>query len=97
MYPSRIHRSRRIYRQGFEFIEPVSNGLKTFTVDLNFISFQNDPEALFSVLTGPRWMANANFGGPPELIREDILSDISAGMFLVPVKEKPFPGASIFS
>jgi hypothetical protein len=42
-------------------------------------------------------MGNANFGGSPELILEDILSDISAGMFFVPVKEKPFLGASIFN
>lgn len=54
-------------------------------------------KSLFFILTGPRWMGNANFGGSPELILEDILSDISAGMFFVPVKEKPFLGASIFN
>jgi hypothetical protein len=42
-------------------------------------------------------MGNANFGGSPELIRQEILSVISAGMFFVPVKEKPFPGAPIFN
>jgi len=41
-------------------------------------------------------MGNANFGGSPELIRDDILSVISTGMFFVPVREKAFPGASIF-
>jgi hypothetical protein len=41
-------------------------------------------------------MGNANFGGSPELIGQDILSVISAGMFFAPVKEKPFPGTSIF-
>lgn len=88
--------SRRIYRQGFEFNDPISNSLKTFRVGLNFISFQNDPERLFFILTYPRWMGNANFGGSPELIREDILSVISTDMFFVAVREKPFPGASIF-
>jgi hypothetical protein len=42
-------------------------------------------------------MGNANFGGSPELIRQEILSVISAGMFFISVKEKRFPGASIFN
>jgi hypothetical protein len=41
-------------------------------------------------------MDNANFGGSPELILENILSVISASMFFVQVREKPFPGVSIF-
>ena len=89
--------SRRIYRQGFEFVDPPPNGLKSYRAGLNFISFQNDPNRLFFILTDPRWMGRANFGGSPELIRHNILSVISAGMFFVPAKEKPFPGASIFS
>jgi hypothetical protein len=41
-------------------------------------------------------MGRANFGGSPELIRQNILSGISAGMFFVPAKEKPFSGSLHF-
>ncbi|HXV87681.1 MAG TPA: hypothetical protein VD710_01155 [Nitrososphaeraceae archaeon] len=47
-------------------------------------------------MTDPHWMVNANLGGFPELILENILSVISASMFFVPVRKKPFPGHSIF-
>jgi len=43
------------------------------------------------------WMGNANYGDSPELIRQDDLFVLSAAMSFVPVGEKPFPGASIFS
>jgi Dyp-type peroxidase family len=88
--------SRRIYRQGFEFIEPISNERTPFRVGLNFISFQNDPKRLIFILTDPRWMGNSNFGGPHCLLNNKILSVLSAGMFFVPATEEPFPGYSIF-
>jgi deferrochelatase/peroxidase EfeB len=88
--------SRRIYRQGFEFIDYLSNGRRPFRLGQNFISFQNDPKRLIFILTDPRWMGNTNFGGSPDLFSDNLLSVLSAGMFFVPPKEKPFPGASIF-
>jgi deferrochelatase/peroxidase EfeB len=88
--------SRRIYRQGFEFIDYLSNERKPFRIGQNFISFQNDPKRLIFILTDPRWMGNTNFGGSPDLFSDNLLSVLSAGMFFVPPKEKPFPGASIF-
>jgi deferrochelatase/peroxidase EfeB len=88
--------SRRIYRQGFEFVEYLYNEKKPFRIGQNFISFQNDPNRLFFILTDPRWMGKANFGGSPDLFGKNLLSILSAGMFFVPAKEKPFPGASIF-
>lgn len=88
--------SRRIYRQGFEFIEYLRYKKKPFRIGQNFICFQNDPNRLFFILTDPRWMGKANFGGPPDLLRKNLLSVLSAGMFFVPAMEKPFPGASIF-
>jgi len=88
--------SRRIYRQGFEFIDYLSNESKPFRIGQNFICFQNDPKRLIFILTDPRWMGNKNFGGSPDVFSVNLLSVLSAGMFFVPPKEKPFPGASIF-
>ncbi|HKG90085.1 MAG TPA: hypothetical protein VKA95_17360, partial [Nitrososphaeraceae archaeon] len=58
--------SRRIFRQGFEFLEPLHNPVKPLRAGLNFVSFQNDPGRLFFILTDPNWMGNANFGGDPD-------------------------------
>jgi deferrochelatase/peroxidase EfeB len=88
--------SRRIYRQGFEFMEPMSNEKKPFRVGLNFICFQNDPRRLIFILTDPRWMGKSNFGGPHGLFNNKLLSVISSGMFFIPAAEEPFPGYSIF-
>jgi deferrochelatase/peroxidase EfeB len=88
--------SRRIYRQGFEFIDSLRNEKKPYRIGQNFISFQNDPKRLFFILTDPRWMGNTNFGGSPDLFGHNLLSVLSAGVFFVPAREKPFPGASIF-
>lgn len=88
--------AHRVYRQGFDFIDLPPNGSKSCRVGLNFIRFQNDPKRLFFILTDPRWMGKANFGGFPEIKRQNILSVISAGMFFVHGKEHSFPGAAIF-
>jgi hypothetical protein len=64
---------------------------KGLGVGLNFISFQNDPKRLFFILTDPRWMGKTNFDGSPDLLRHDLLSVMSAGIFFVPAREKPFP------
>lgn len=90
--------SRRIYRQGFEFIEPLdydpSNPIR---IGLNFISFQNDPRRLFFILSDPNWMGRSNFGGKlSESVASDLLSVLVSGIFYVPPLEKPFPGVSIF-
>jgi Dyp-type peroxidase family len=89
--------SRRIFRQGFEFLEPLHNPTKPFRAGLNFVSFQNDPGRLFFILTDPNWMGNANFGGDPDNKQgmDRFLSVLAAGVFFVPPVEKPFPGASI--
>jgi deferrochelatase/peroxidase EfeB len=90
--------SRRIFRQGFEFLEPAQNSLTCpFRVGLNFLSFQNDPGRLFFILTDPHWMGNVNFGGNPNDPDLGILLSVcAAGMFFVPRIQKPFPGAEIF-
>jgi deferrochelatase/peroxidase EfeB len=90
--------SRRIFRQSYEFIEPVyNNPVKPFRVGLNFVSFQNDPGRLFFILTDPNWMGNTNFGGDGSFHSMDrLLSVLTAGVFFVPSIEIPFPGACIF-
>ena len=89
--------SRRIFRQGFEFLEPLDNPLRPFRAGLNFVSFQNDPSRLFFILTDPNWLGNTNFGGDPEDKQgmDKLLSVLASRVFFVPPVEKPFPGASI--
>ena len=89
--------SRRIFRQSFEFLEPLHNPIKPFRVGLNFVSFQNDPGRLFFILTDPNWMGNTNFGGDVDNKQgmDRFLSVLAAGVFLVPPVERPFPGARI--
>jgi deferrochelatase/peroxidase EfeB len=91
--------SRRIFRQGYEFLEPLcTNHIKLLRVGLNFVSFQNDPGRLFFVLTDPNWLGGTNFGGDGSRQgMSNLLSVLASGVFFVPPVEKPFPGASIFS
>ena len=89
--------SRRIFRQGFEFLEFADGrNLKKFRLGLNFISFQNDPGRLFFILTHPDWMGNTNFGGIRNRRTNNLLSVLAAGVFFVPPVELPFAGSSIF-
>jgi deferrochelatase/peroxidase EfeB len=90
--------SRRIFRQTFEFLEPVpGNTSKTLRTGLNFVSFQNDPGRLFFILTDPNWMGNVTFGGNPNIKEMDrLFSVLAAGVFFVPRVGRPFPGANIF-
>jgi deferrochelatase/peroxidase EfeB len=90
--------SRRIFRQGFEFIEPLHHdSFKPIRLGLNFISFQDDPTRLLFILTDPNWLGTSNFGGTGDNIAmKDFLSVQALGIFFVPPKEMPFPGASIF-
>jgi len=96
--PTNMTSSRRIFRQSFEFIEPLYESEKAFRLGTNFVSFQTDPRRLFFILTDPNWMGGSNFGGESGR-REipDILSVLAAGVFYVPPLERPFPGESIFS
>lgn len=89
--------SRRIYRQSFEFIEPLNTHTRRIRLGTNFVSFQNDPSRLFFILTDPNWMGRSNFGGESGNSRiSNLLSVLAAGVFYVPPLENPFPGVSIF-
>jgi Dyp-type peroxidase family len=85
--------SNRIFRQGFEFIETSSDPKFPLSVGQNFVSFQNDPARIFSILTSLNWLGKANFGGPDGM---KLLTVTAAGVFLVPPNEEPFPGACMF-
>lgn len=94
---SKLVPSRRIYRQGFEFIESTRIYKKPIKVGLNFISFQNNPSRLLFILTDPNWLGNSSFGGD-SIIRgvSKLLQVQACGIFYIPPIEKPFPGSSIF-
>jgi deferrochelatase/peroxidase EfeB len=105
MQQAHIHRvrqdpgRRRIYRQGYPFLETVADA-PGFRVGLNFVSFQANPETVIQILTDPSWLGDANFGGAPEYSDDAVplLEARAAGMFLVPplLAAEPFPGAHLF-
>lgn len=106
--PSSDFGSRRIFRQGYEFLEWAdtrspggSQGTGAppgFRAGLNFVSFQDTPSRLLKMLTAGGWLGGANFGGDedarPELA--SLLSVYGAGIYFVPavVDGEPFPGAA---
>jgi deferrochelatase/peroxidase EfeB len=89
--------SRRIFRQGYEFLE-WSAGAPGFSAGLNFVSFQDTPERLLRMLTAGGWLGGTNFGGDEEHLPElaGLLSVYGAGVyFMPPVTEgERFPGAA---
>jgi deferrochelatase/peroxidase EfeB len=92
--------SRRIFRQGYEFLEPPGPG-RPLSVGLNFVSFQDTPDRLFFILKQPGWLGDANFGGDEALLPSGgllLLSVQAAGVFLCPpvVEGEVFPGQGLF-
>lgn len=91
--------ARRIYRQGYEFVDsPAGGGVR---VGLNFVSFQRAFESISSILGLANWMGDANFGGPvggtPAIPDFELMRVVSGGYFVIPpMRDLPFPGASIF-
>lgn len=82
----------RIFRQGYDFLEAIGADVR---VGLNFVSFQRDLRVLQQILHQPDWLGDANFGGPqppdPQLI-----GIAAGGLYAVPPRSKPFPGAELF-
>ena len=97
--PSWRTESNRIFRQGFEFLEPIDIPPK-IRVGLNFVSFQNTPERVFNTLTSWTTYEKRSSESRKNLYLKfnEYLSIISAGLFFVPPMEEgtPFPGYSIF-
>jgi Dyp-type peroxidase family len=88
--------SNRIFRQGYEFVEPAGDG--QLRVGLNFVSFQNDLDRVTGILRSISWLGDANFGGvgtghPGALA---LASLIGGGFYAVPPIASPFLGAEIF-
>jgi Dyp-type peroxidase family len=95
--PSSDSGSRRIFRQGYEFLEWAGEA-PGFRAGLNFVSFQDTPGRLLKMLTAGGWLGGANFGGDeashPALA--SLLSVYAAGIYFAPpvVEGEPFPGAA---
>ena len=97
--PANDRNSLRIFRQGYEFLEPLGVA-PGFRAGLNFVSFQDTPERLLRILTQDGWLGGTNFGGDPDnpLPGMDRLLTVRAGgVFLVPpvTDGERFPGSSI--
>jgi deferrochelatase/peroxidase EfeB len=91
--------SDRIFRQSYEFLEPLEN-YPFFRTGLNFVSFQRGTDRLFRILK--YGLGRTNFGGNPEnpIPGTDRLFLVrAAGLFLVPPFQKgeEFPGEVIFT
>ena len=89
----------RIYRQGYDFLESI--GPDGPLLGLNFVSFQSDLATLQHLLHLPGWLADVNFGGPSEPAPGDppsprLLSLLAGGLYAVPPRARPFPGAVLF-
>ena len=81
----------RIFRQGYDFVDAI--GPDGPEVGLNFVSFQADLQTLQHVLHLPGWLGDSNFGGeaPP------FISLLAGGLYAVPPRARPFPGAVLFA
>lgn len=93
--------SLRIFRQGYEFIEPLDM-VPGFRVGLNFVSFQDTPTRLIRILSTPEWLGKTNFGGDPTQPlsgMDKFLTVRAGGVYLVPpiADNDLFPGSSLFS
>ena len=93
------HAGHRIYRQGYEYLTDF--GRDGPHLGLNFVSFQRDLEHLCQILGLPGWLGGVNFGGRPdrgpgEPEPIELLSLEAAGLYAVPPRGQPFPGAKLF-
>ncbi len=99
--PSSDSGTRRIFRQGYEFLE-WADGPSGFRAGLNFVSFQDTPGRLLRMLTAGGWLGGANFGGDEQRLPQlaSLLSVYGAGVYVVPPVaqegDEPFPGAAAF-
>lgn len=89
--------SQRIFRQGYEFLDPPGPG-RPMNIGLNFVSFQDSLIRLMRVLTLDGWLGNTNFGGEGDSLNRPLLRALGAGVFICPpiVEGEVYPGQSIF-
>ena len=91
--------SLRIFRQGYEFLEPSSTA-PGFHAGLNFVSFTDTPQRLSRLLTTENWLGATNFGGRTRRSSPAIgqlLTVRAAGTYIVPPQRagERFPGDHI--
>lgn len=92
---SKYASSRRIFRQGFDFIEWDHNApYNPLSLGLNFVSFQNDPGRLLFILTDPNWLGGVDFGKHSG--KDSLIFVLASGIFFVPRHCQRFPGSEIF-
>lgn len=92
------HAGHRIFRQGYEYLAELAGEPE---LGLNFVSFQRDLEHLWQILGLPSWLGGVNFGGrherdPGEPDPIDLITLEAGGLYAVPPREEPFPGAKLF-
>lgn len=89
--------SQRIFRQGYEFLDPPGAG-RPMHIGLNFVSFQDSLIRVMRVLTLDGWLGGTNFGGAGDSLTKPLLRTLAAGVFLCPpvVDGEVYPGQSIF-
>jgi deferrochelatase/peroxidase EfeB len=90
----------RMFRQGYDALEGV--GPKGPRTALNFVSFQRDLQVLQHLLHVPSWLGEVAFGGPVdpasgEPAEPRFLELRAGGLYAVPPRADPFPGAALFS
>jgi deferrochelatase/peroxidase EfeB len=90
----------RIFRQGFDFLDGI--GLDGPRLGLNFVSFQRDLAIIHHVMHLPGWLGDVNFGGPAtpragEPAPPQLLELVAGGLYAVPPRSDPFPGAALFA
>lgn len=92
------HSAHRIFRQGFEYLEGIEAGEPS--LGLNFVSFQAELEHFWQVLGLHDWLGGVNFGGrnsrgfgePPAL---QLTTLRAGGVYAIPPRAAPFPGARL--
>jgi deferrochelatase/peroxidase EfeB len=86
----------RIFRQGYDFLESLNSG--GARLGLNFVSFQRDLRVLQQLLHQPGWLGDANFGGPTgEQLAPGLFTLEAGGLYAVPARAEPFPGANLLN
>jgi deferrochelatase/peroxidase EfeB len=87
----------RIFRQGYDFVDAI--GPDGPRLGLQFVSFQRDLRTIQQLLHLRGWLGDSNFGGASALNpRSDaLISLISGGLYAVPARCEPFPGAALFA
>jgi len=90
----------RMFRQGYDFLDAL--GRDGPVLGLNFVSFQRDLAVVQHLLHLPGWLGDVNFGGradqeagEPAAVR--FISLVAGGLYAVPPRDAPFPGASLFA